>query len=293
MYFEKMFFSRFFYGEKDLFAKFAHAELRPDELLKRVFQIVQPDDGVPIALRQMKLQPQHLFRKRRITVDLFRNRIAEGELLPVRFHLKTELADQMISVTVFRPEEIEIKNSGDGSPFGSCPESYGRRFPRERRKITGNYCNHVSRFSFHTQAPDTAEEARGIREGNPVGELPMTGPESGAVFELFKQCVYFVEEHLAGSFTVREMARKCRVSERKLFQLFHERLNMAPFQYVAMRKVTLARRLLGSGMSGGEIAEQIGFSGQNYFVRFFKRETGMTPEAYRRSLRQNSSFSGS
>ena len=102
-----------------------------------------------------------------------------------------------------------------------------------------------------------------------------------------------MEEHLAGSFTVREMARKCRVSERKLFQLFHERLNMAPFQYVAMRKVTLARRLLGSGMSGGEIAEQIGFSGQNYFVRFFKRETGMTPEAYRRSLRQNSSFSGS
>ena len=184
MYFEKMFFSRFFCGEKDLFAKFAHAELRPDELLKRVFQIVQPDDGVPIALRQMKLQPQHLFRKRRITVDLLRNRIAESELLPVRFHLKTELADQMISVTVFRPEEIEIKNSGDGSLFGSCPESYGRRFPRERRKITGNYCNHVSRFSFHTQAPDTAEEARGIRDGNPVGELPMTGPESGAVFEL-------------------------------------------------------------------------------------------------------------
>ena len=112
MYFEKMFFSRFFCGEKDLFAKFAHAELRPDELLKRVFQIVQPDDGVPIALRQMKLQPQHLFRKRRITVDLFRNRIAEGELLPVRFHLKTELADQMISVTVFRPEEIEIRIPG-------------------------------------------------------------------------------------------------------------------------------------------------------------------------------------
>lgn len=261
MYFEKMFFSRFFCGEKDLFAKFAHAELRPDELLKRVFQIVQPDDGVPIALRQMKLQPQHLFRKRRITVDLSRNRIAEGELLPVRFHLKTELADQMISVTVFRPEEIEIKNSGDGSPFGSCPESYGRRFPRERRKITGNYCNHVSRFSFHTQAPDTAEEARGIRDGNPVGELPMTGPESGAVFEL-------------------SLGQKIGAKVGNLFKL-----NVA--------KVTLARRLLGSGMSGGEIAEQIGFSGQNYFVRFFKRETGMTPEAYPRSLRQNSSFSGS
>lgn len=117
--------------------------------------------------------------------------------------------------------------------------------------------------------------------------------ESDRDSELFKQCVYFVEEHLAEPFTVREMARKCRVSERKLFLLFRSRLNMAPFQYVAMRKVTLARRLLGSGMSGGEIAEQIGFSGQNYFVRFFKRETGMTPEAYRRSLRQNSSFSGS
>lgn len=109
--------------------------------------------------------------------------------------------------------------------------------------------------------------------------------------ELFKQCVYFVEEHLAESFTVREMARKCRVSERKLFQLFHSRLNMAPFQYVAMRRVTLARRLLGGGMASGEIAERIGFSGQSYFIRFFKQQTGMTPEAYRRSLWKNGSFS--
>ena len=59
-------FSRFFCGEKDLFAKFAYAKLRRNESLERVLQIVQPDDGVPIALRQMKLQPQYLFRKRRI-----------------------------------------------------------------------------------------------------------------------------------------------------------------------------------------------------------------------------------
>ena len=51
-----------------------------------------------------------------------------------------------------------------------------------------------------------------------------------------------------------------------------------------MRKVELAKRLLGTGMPGGEIAGHIGFAGQNYFIRFFKRQTGMTPEAFRRTL---------
>lgn len=122
--------------------------------------------------------------------------------------------------------------------------------------------------------------AAALENGGNAGNSPVRDEDQ----ELFKQCVYFVEEHLSKPFTAREMARKCRIGERKLFNLFHSRLNMAPFQYVAMRKVELAKRLLGTGMSGGEIAGHIGFAGQNYFIRFFKRQTGMTPEAFRRTL---------
>lgn len=101
---------------------------------------------------------------------------------------------------------------------------------------------------------------------------------------LFKECLCFVEQHLSAPFTVEKMACACHIGERKLFYLFRTRLRLTPFQYVAMRKIELAKRLLGTGMPGSEIAEHIGFASQNYFIRFFKRQTGTTPEAFRNSL---------
>ena len=98
-------------------------------------------------------------------------------------------------------------------------------------------------------------------------------------------CICFVEEHLSEPFTLSEMAKACNMSLRKLFYLFRNHLGMAPHRYIAARKVELAERLLRTNMSSGEIASELGFSDANYFIRFFSRETGETPETRRRNMK--------
>ncbi|MBP3397122.1 MAG: helix-turn-helix transcriptional regulator [Clostridia bacterium] len=52
-----------------------------------------------------------------------------------------------------------------------------------------------------------------------------------------------------------------------------------------MRRIEQARRLISAGdKSMLEIALELGFCSQSHFNKVFKKETGMTPAAYRRGM---------
>jgi AraC-like DNA-binding protein len=73
-------------------------------------------------------------------------------------------------------------------------------------------------------------------------------------------------------------ATRDNISERSLFILFNKHLGVPPLGYIAARKIEQAEKLLGSSwLSCGDIAQQLGFSSTNYFVRFVKKHTGLTP----------------
>ena len=58
---------------------------------------------------------------------------------------------------------------------------------------------------------------------------------------------------------------------------------MTPVAYLNRYRVQQAKQLLTyTHKSITEIALDVGFSGSGYFSRIFRRETGMSPEAYRR-----------
>ena len=58
-----------------------------------------------------------------------------------------------------------------------------------------------------------------------------------------------------------------------------------PLQYIMRMKLDRAKELLSSGKSVNETAAAIGFTDPNYFTRFFKERTGVTPtEFVRRRL---------
>jgi AraC-like DNA-binding protein len=60
-------------------------------------------------------------------------------------------------------------------------------------------------------------------------------------------------------------------------------LGLTPVAYLNRYRVQQARQLLKTThKSITEIALDVGFSGSSYFSRIFRRETGMSPEAYRR-----------
>jgi AraC-like DNA-binding protein len=79
-----------------------------------------------------------------------------------------------------------------------------------------------------------------------------------------------------------ELARVAGRSVRALERLFQRQTHMAPQQYLRRLRVRLACRAIVAGRRAlTEVAVAHGFYDQSHFVREFRRETGLTPTAYR------------
>lgn len=79
-------------------------------------------------------------------------------------------------------------------------------------------------------------------------------------------------------------AEKMGITLRHWNRLFCSAAQMPPHRFAAMQRLKLARELLVSGdMPIKQIASAAGFEGASEFSRFFKRESGQTPGAYRKT----------
>lgn len=88
-----------------------------------------------------------------------------------------------------------------------------------------------------------------------------------------------------GSLSVEELSRLCGMSDTYFRRLFVAEQGITPQRYISRLRLTAATELLQSGYyTVGEIADRCGFHNINYFSAFIKKETGLSPRAYRDQL---------
>jgi|SRR5262249_36589926 len=98
--------------------------------------------------------------------------------------------------------------------------------------------------------------------------------------------VEYIEEHLDASPTLKLMAETAHLSAYHFARQFKLTTGLSPHQYVIMRRVERAKRLLQEGdLSLAEVAAGAGFADQSKFSHTFKRVVGITPRQFRRSAR--------
>lgn len=98
-------------------------------------------------------------------------------------------------------------------------------------------------------------------------------------FVRFRQ---LLEQNYHQLHTVGEYARLLGVSTKTLTSCTLESSHHTPLQLINARLVLEAKRLLRfTDFSGKEVAYQLGFDDPSYFVKFFKRHTGMLPLEFR------------
>ena len=98
-------------------------------------------------------------------------------------------------------------------------------------------------------------------------------------------CAY-VRGHLTGELTLGRIARETYLSKCYICQLFKSLMGCTFGEYVKRERIQRARALLAStGKSVEEIAAACGFCSATYFATVFKGAMGMTPSAFRHSLR--------
>lgn len=116
-------------------------------------------------------------------------------------------------------------------------------------------------------------------------EVPETGTDSNRVF----QVKWLVHSHLSNpELSVTFLAEQMRVSAGYLSHVFGEGADGSLIQYIHQQRVARAIEALGSNkLSVSEIAWACGFTDPSYFSRIFRKQTGLTPQAYRKKLEED------
>jgi signal transduction histidine kinase/AraC-like DNA-binding protein len=110
---------------------------------------------------------------------------------------------------------------------------------------------------------------------------------SGEAQRLVRKAMAFIHEQYATPISRRDIAGHVGIAEDYLTFCFRQELGATPIKYLQRYRVNRAKGLLKAGQySITEIARLVGFSDSGYFSRIFHRETGTSPEAFRRN--QNS-----
>jgi AraC-like DNA-binding protein len=100
----------------------------------------------------------------------------------------------------------------------------------------------------------------------------------------------FIQMHLREQLTCALIAQRTGLSAVHLNRLFHQFSGVPVMRYVRLQRITAAKKILESDLENiTEIATLVGFGSIAAFCRAFLRETGLTPNQFRRQMRQSKS----
>jgi AraC family transcriptional regulator len=95
----------------------------------------------------------------------------------------------------------------------------------------------------------------------------------------------YIEEHLDQSIPLAKLAELARLSPYYFCRAFKESFGVPPHRYHTNRRIDRAKAMLtDAAQSVTEIGFALGFSETSSFTTAFRKTTGTTPTAYRRSL---------
>jgi AraC-like DNA-binding protein/DNA-binding response OmpR family regulator len=98
-----------------------------------------------------------------------------------------------------------------------------------------------------------------------------------------QRVVEYIDNHYASPVTLTMLSETFHINPSYLCKLFRDRLDKSFVYYLNEVRIRHARQLLaGSRLTVDEVAEKTGFNNANYFVRVFKKTTGMTIGEYRK-----------
>ncbi len=99
-----------------------------------------------------------------------------------------------------------------------------------------------------------------------------------------REVIGYISGRIDGPISLSELSRIVPCTDDHLIRIFKRKLNHTPIEYINLRKIEKAQLLLITGnRSVGDIASSLSFYDTSYFIRLFKKLTGMTPLEYRKS----------
>lgn len=94
--------------------------------------------------------------------------------------------------------------------------------------------------------------------------------------------ITYINAHLGDRLTLEDLAAKASLSPFYFSRLFKKETGFSPYRYIITARINNAKFLLhSSDASVKSICFSVGFTSESSFCTAFKKETGVTPSAYR------------
>ena len=96
---------------------------------------------------------------------------------------------------------------------------------------------------------------------------------------------FYIQQNLHEDLQIKSICETFNISRGTLYNIARKNFGCGITEYVALCRLSAAKKLLsGTDLRISEVAESIGFTDVNYFIRFFKKHTGLTPKKYRSTV---------
>ena len=93
----------------------------------------------------------------------------------------------------------------------------------------------------------------------------------------------YIRAHVQEPLTVEQVANALSVNSSYLSKLFKKEMGKSISEYIRDSKIEIAEHMLRHlDDTSLQIANYLGFSSQSHFIQVFRKQTGMTPEEYRK-----------
>ncbi len=117
--------------------------------------------------------------------------------------------------------------------------------------------------------------------------IPSASMQSAAdkeKIDRYKRVISYMEENYMKKVSLQQLADAAQCNPQYLCHFFKEIAGMPPVKYLISYRVGRAKEFLeNSTKTVLEVSLDCGFDNVSYFIRQFRRETGMTPREYRRA----------
>ncbi len=133
---------------------------------------------------------------------------------------------------------------------------------------------------------DSPEQSSDGQSPEKYARSALTPERAGQIAERIEAAMRRDQLHLDANLSLRKLSRHVGAPQNIVSQTLNERLGATFFDYVAHWRIETAKPMIEAGdASVLAIALEVGFNSRSTFYKAFKRETGLTPKAYRDSRR--------